>query len=266
MPSYYDQLGNLIILNHPRRIISLVPSQTELLHYLGLEEEVAGITKFCIHPDLWFREKFKIGGTKNINIERVHQVKPDLVIANKEENDRSQIEELQNYYPVWISDINNLSDAYAMIGSMGSICLKTERAELLIREINLLFADLEKEVLKDIARPATAYLIWRNPYMAAGGNTFIDAMLDSCGLTNIFKSASRYPVISIEELKQKHCELLILSSEPYPFQQKHAEELKRYLPDTKIILADGEMFSWYGNRLLYAPGYFSDLRKRITEN
>src|SRR5579872_378234 len=112
MASFTDQLGRTITLDQPPvRIISLVPSQTELLY--DLDADVVGITKFCVHPSAWFREKPRIGGTKNIHPDRIAALRPDLIIANKEENDRGQIEALAAQYPVWVSDIHNLTDALA---------------------------------------------------------------------------------------------------------------------------------------------------------
>src|SRR5689334_18071707 len=128
MPSFTDQIGRTISLNKtPRRIISLVPSQTELLYDLGLSDEVVGITKFCVHPEEWFRNKPRVGGTKQLNMDIIHHLQPDLVIANKEENVREQVEELASHYPVWVSDINNPDDAYWMMKELGSITGKINR-------------------------------------------------------------------------------------------------------------------------------------------
>lgn len=122
MAVYTDQLGRKIELNYiPKRIISVVPSQTELLHSLGMEEEVIGITKFCVHPQQWFRIKIRIGGTKQLDIGKIKNLQPDLIIANKEENTRDQIEKLAIHFPVWISDVNTLEDALSMIYSIGNM-------------------------------------------------------------------------------------------------------------------------------------------------
>ena len=109
----------------------------------------------------------------------------------------------------------------------------------------------------------TCYLIWRNPWMTIGGDTFIHDMLSRCGFQNIFGDHNRYPEVTIDTLRNKNCQLLLLSSEPYPFKENHIAELQQELPDTKIMLVDGEMFSWYGSRLLKAPDYFSGLLKQL---
>jgi ABC-type Fe3+-hydroxamate transport system substrate-binding protein len=264
---FTDQTGRKISLPEtPMRIISLVPSQTELLYDLGLEDRVIGITKFCVHPPVWFKSKTKVGGTKQVNIDTVHQLQPDLIIANKEENVKEQIEELEKYYPVWVSDINNLADAYSMIRQIGEITGTQTLSEKIITDIKNAFSglsDLEQKISANTLKPSAAYLIWRNPYMTSGGDTFINAMMEAAGLNNIFKNKNRYPETTVEELKKLNLQLLLLSSEPYPFKQKHIDELRNELPGTKILLADGEMFSWYGSRLQYAPGYFAELLKEI---
>ncbi|HEY4876975.1 MAG TPA: helical backbone metal receptor [Puia sp.] len=256
MPFLTDQSGRTISLqNYPKRIISIVPSQTELLYDLGLDEEIIGITKFCVHPEKWFHSKTKVGGTKQLNLKIIHELKPDLIIANKEENTKEQIDELEKYFPVWISDIKTLNDALSMISSVGEITRMQTAAQKIISLINKNFAELKPKTNKI----KTAYFIWRNPYMVAGGDTFINDIMNYCGFDNIFANIERYPQSNVEELLIKNCKLLLLSSEPFPFKQKHIEELQSQLSGVKIILVDGEMFSWYGSRLIHAPLYFSRL-------
>jgi ABC-type Fe3+-hydroxamate transport system substrate-binding protein len=257
---FQDQLNREIELtDFPKRIISLVPSQTELLFDLGLEEEVIGITKFCIHPTEWFKLKKRIGGTKNIDIELVKKLKPNLIIANKEENTKEQIEQLFATAPVWISDVNCLSGAYNMIENIGAITNKVEAAKKINQEIQQSFQQLSK-----LQKPKNVcYLIWQNPYMTIGGDTFINDLLQTCGLKNVFSNCNRYPIISIEAIQASNPELILLSSEPYPFKTKHIETLQVQIPNTKIYLVDGEMFSWYGSRLLKSANYFNTLLKEI---
>ncbi len=238
------------------RIISVVPSQTELLFHLGLEEEVIGITKFCIHPNEWFRNKQRVGGTKNLDIQAIRKLKPDLVIANREENTREQIEEIAREFDVWVSEINNLEQSLDMIGVVGKLTGREKKSQKLIHEIKANFPEKDNLSLNPLK---AAYLIWKNPYMTVGGDTFISDMMEKCGLNNIFKNSVRYPETGISELKEKGCELILLSSEPFPFNTKHVEKLKNELPEMMVILVDGEMFSWYGSRLLKAPAYFKQL-------
>lgn len=260
MPLYTDQLGNTVdIPSFPQRIISLVPSQTELLFHLGLGDRVSAITKFCVHPDEWFRTKTRIGGTKTVKTDIIDRLQPDLILANKEENDKDQVQELAKRYPVWISHVNNLSSALHMINDVGIITGTEEEAGTITSSISANFSQLKTQNSK----LKTCYLIWRNPYMTIGGDTFIHDMLDRCGLQNIFGDITRYPELTIDMLRNKNCQLLLLPSEPYPFKEMHVEELRQQLPGTTILLCDGEMFSWYGSRLLEAPAYFNSLLKQI---
>ncbi len=265
MPAFIDQLNRKIELTSaPKRIISLVPSQTELLYDLGLRDEVVGITKFCIHPDEWFRSKVRIGGTKKIDFEKIKELQPDLIIGNKEENEQSQIEELMKHYPVWMSDIYTLKDAYDMITRVGTLVGKQQEATFLKLQIESQFNQFIQSNVPSNKR--TAYFIWNDPYMVAGSNTFINEVMKCCGLENIFtEKGSRYLEVSAEELNNLQPELILLSSEPYPFKQKHIDELQLICPSAKILLVDGELFSWYGTRLLKTPDYLKDLNKLIGE-
>ncbi len=266
MPQYTDQCGRSVsISNSPQRIISLVPSQTELLYDLGLGDRVEGITKFCIHPNEWFRTKTRIGGTKTIKMDIIHHLQPDLIIANKEENVKEQVEELAIQYPVWVSDVNNLEDALEMIEAVGTITSTYYKAKEIAGTIRSKFETLTPNY--QLQTPdSTCYLIWKDPFITVGGDTFINNMLQYAGLTNIFGYLNRYPEITISQLQTTSPRLILLSSEPYPFQQKHVDELQRQLPDAKILLVDGELFSWYGSRLLKAPKYFKELRLQLIDS
>lgn len=261
MPVYKDQLNREIRLPRiPKRIISLVPSQTELLFDLGLDEEVIGITKFCVHPEHWFRNKTRIGGTKTVKTDLVASLQPDLVIANKEENIQEQVEALEKIAPVWISDISNIEEAYGMMQSIGEITGTSLRADALIAQIKKGFDPLPSTITK---KYRTAYLIWKDPYMSVGGDTFISDMLRVSSFENVLSDQTRYPEVTTAELQSKNTEIVFLSSEPYPFKQKHIDELQAELPGVKIFLVDGEIFSWYGSRMKYAADYMLDLFQHI---
>ncbi len=252
-----DQMQRSVqVPEHPQRIISLVPSQTELLHDLGLGEHVVGITKFCVHPEAWFRSKPRVGGTKKVDFEKVRSLKPDLIIGNKEENERKDIQALEKEFPVWMSDVRDLDGALDMILRVGDITGSRARAEVLELGIDRAFAEL---IPVEPTR-TVAYFIWREPFMVAGHGTFVNDMLKRCGLINVFDDGdARYPVITSQELAESDPELILLSSEPYPFKQEHIAELNMICPGTPVKFVDGELFSWYGSRLLLAPAYFSGL-------
>ena len=241
------------------RIISLVPSQTELLYELGLDKEVIGITKFCVHPVTWFRTKTRVGGTKQLHLEQIRGMRPNLIIANKEENEREQVEALAEEFPVWISDIHNFTEAYAMIRDIGAITGRSNEARELIEAIKAGFQNMEK-----LSRPlSVAYFIWRNPWMVAGNDTFIHQVLTGAGFENAFNLSGRYPEVTAQQLQEIQPDLVFLSSEPYPFREKHIAEIQLILPGSKILLVDGEMFSWYGSRLKEVPGYLGGLINKI---
>ncbi|WP_336514614.1 helical backbone metal receptor [Pollutibacter soli] len=251
-----DQISEKIQLqNFPERIVSLVPSQTELLYDFGLNEQVKGITKFCTMPASWFHQKIKIGGTKNLNIKKIRDLGPDLIFANKEENEKDQVELLREIAPVWTSDVSDLVSALRMITSIGELTGRKNKSDQIVKVISENFSNLKQAQYK----PSVAYLIWYDPIMVAGGDCFINDMISKAGFRNCFSDQSRYPKIDIEEIRQFSPELIFLSSEPFPFSEKHKREFELLFPASAIVLVAGEMFSWYGSRLLYAPAYFRTL-------
>lgn len=248
-----------------QRIISLVPSQTELLYDLGLEDEVVGITKFCIHPEHWFRNKSRIGGTKDVKFDRVEVLSPTLIIANKEENVKEQVEALASIAAIYTTDISTLEDAYHMMQEIGKLTNTSKKAEEIIRNIKEGFKMLSEQLHQQTSKTCL-YLIWKEPYMSVGGDTFIHHMMLHCKLKNVIAHETRYPSITIEQIKSLAPEIILLSSEPYPFKEKHIAELQTYLPNTTILLVDGEMFSWYGSRLQHSPAYFCGLWNTINSS
>jgi ABC-type Fe3+-hydroxamate transport system substrate-binding protein len=255
---YLDQLSRSISLQQaPLRIVSLVPSQTELLFDLGLENEVVGITKFCIHPKQWFDAKTRVGGTKDVDVERIRLLRPDLIIANKEENTKGQIDVLAAEFPVWVSDVHNLSSALEMTQALADITETHQKGMQLCQTIAQGF-----EALLPIAQKTVVYLIWHGPYMAAGSDTFINDMLSRCGLVNCI-AERRYPTLTEDALAHLAPEVILLSSEPFPFSEKHVAALQVRHPTSKIMLVDGELFSWYGSRLLAAPSYFKQIQQQL---
>ncbi len=252
----------------PQRIISVVPSQTELLHDLGLETEVIGITKFCVHPAHWFTTKTRVGGTKQLKIDLIKSLQPTIILANKEENVKEQIEAIEQFCPVYCSDISTLEDALHMIEEVARLTDTHAKGNQLIKKIQKEFASLTPGSVVYKA----AYLIWKSPYMAAGGDTFIDDMLQYAGFSNVFQERKRYPTVTVQDLIETNVEVILLSSEPFPFKEKQINDLKAEwmqhtsapFPTCKIV--DGEMFSWYGSRLIHSPKYFRKLRESLFLN
>ena len=248
-----DQLGREFFLKDtPKRIVSLVPSQTELLVDLGLEDFIVGITHFCVHPTYLKQIKKRVGGTKKVNFRKVRELKPDIILCNKEENTREMVKELQEIAPVHISDVSDLNDACKLINQYGEIFNCKALAGTMANSI-LKKSETLKELASQSPRKKVAYFIWKDPLMVAGRETFIDSMLKLNNFENVFRE-SRYPVTNIREIEKLDIDICMLSSEPFPFEDKHKEAFAPYANQVKIV--DGELFSWYGSRLLKAMDYF----------
>ncbi|MDO4728229.1 MAG: helical backbone metal receptor [Bacteroidota bacterium] len=262
--TFTDQIGNILTFDTtPTTIVSLVPSQTELLCSLDFEDKIVGITKFCIHPSYLKKQKTIIGGTKNVHFDKIKKLNPDIIIANKEENTKEIVTELQKIAPVWVSDISTIEDNLNMIDQLGRIFDIEEKTTQLIQKIQIAYQDFTKYI-DNYPNINVAYLIWKNPYMAVGNNNFIHNLLNINKFNNVFSHKTRYPECNIEELMLKvKPEVILLSSEPYPFKEKDILELKSLNPNISILLVDGEMFSWYGSRLIEAFAYFKQLRTKL---
>ena len=246
-----------------KRIVSLVPSTTELLVDLGLEEHIVGVTKFCVHPKHLRKNTTIIGGTKNLRLEVIRQLEPDLILANKEENVREQVEALAAEFKVYTSDISNFDEALSMIKTVGELTDRLPEAEALITQINQAKSRFEAVKPNNSKHYRTLYLIWQKPWMSVGGDTYISNMMQIAGFENVCRDRQRYPELSDAVIQSLAPEVILLSSEPFPFTEKHISGLQKLLPEAAILLADGEMFSWYGSRLLQAFDYFTSLRLRI---
>jgi ABC-type Fe3+-hydroxamate transport system substrate-binding protein len=245
----------------------VVPSQTELLYDLGLKNQIVGLTKFCVEPQeletetqKWFELKNKIGGTKNIDIEKVKSLSPHIIIANKEENDKDQIESLRKDFIVYTSDVYDLKSSLEMIAHVGQLTKTEFEAQSIISKISLNFKEIQFPAIKKTA----IYFIWKNPYMTVGGDTFIHQMIEAAGFMNVTSNKNRYPIIDIDEIKELNPEVILLSSEPFPFKEKHIAEFQEMLPKALIYIVDGQKFSWYGSHLIQSPLYFNDLHKTMA--
>lgn len=240
------------------KVISLVPSITEALFDLGLtEDEIIGRTKFCIHPYEKIKNVEIIGGTKNINIEKIKSLQPDLIIANKEENVKDQVEALMEDFKVMVTHVETVEDNYYLVKNLGNIFHQEEKA----KAYNLKIYEVLNQT-KINSPIKAAYLIWKNPYMTIGSDTFIHHILTETGFENSFKDKTRYPEITVEDLAET--DIIMLSSEPFPFKEKHIDELKAFYPEKKIMIVDGEAFSWYGTHIAKCGEYFKELISEIN--
>lgn len=255
MKTVKDELGREVTYPYPpKRIISLVPGITETLFSLNLADEVIGRTRYCIYPKDVVDKAMIVGGTKEIKLDVIQQLKPDLIIAEKEENTKEIVEMLEKDYPVYVAEVQSFEDALFMIEKMGSITNREEEAHQLTQKINENYEDFQKLPPKRVA-----YVIWKKPYMVVGKNTYINSMLEKLGFVNPFVNfKGRYPSVTKEDLQHAHLDYLFLATEPYPFKEKHFAEFREFLPDVKLKILDGEMF-WYGAKMVEASRYFRDL-------
>jgi ABC-type Fe3+-hydroxamate transport system substrate-binding protein len=261
MPTVTDARGHDVSLGAPpRRIVSLVPSQTELLAHLGLDDAVVGITRFCERPEHWRSEKTIVGGTKEVDVDTVRGLDPDLILANHEENTEADVAAIDDVAPVFVTEVKTVGEALQMIRTVGTLTDTTDQTSTLAGKIISRF-----ESLPDFAPLRAAYLIWREPYMTVGGDTFIHAVMGWGGLDNVYGDQTRYPEVSLDALAEKDPDVVLCSSEPFPFHQKDTftADLEAALPDTPIEVVDGQPFSWYGPRLLDTPSYLRKLRERL---
>lgn len=256
-----DQSGREVsVPRDPRRIVSLVPSQTELLCDLGVGGRVVAITRFCVHPARQLQNTPSVGGPRDPSLERIALQTPDLIIGSKEENDRSSVECLSERYPVWLSNVRDLLGALAMIRAIGSLVAREAGAESLAEKIAERFEHLPRR--RRALR--TAYAVWWQPLIVAGADTLIDDLLSRLGLRNVFGASSqRYPRVSLAELAEARPELVLLPSEPYSFSATQLPTLRRACVGARLMFVDGEMFSWYGSRLLLAGEYLRGFAKQL---
>lgn len=244
---------------NPQHIISLVPSLTELIADLGLEDLLVGRTRFCVHPDRIIDRVPIIGGTKNPRIDKINQIRPDLIIANREENRKEDIKELEKDFNVLLTDISTIEDALLTLHQIGEICHAGDRVSELIASIQR-----ELEYVPKEPRVRVAYFIWRDPWMSIGNDTYIHSVLNHWNLENIFNDQTRYPKTTLEEVSQRNPNIILLSSEPFPFKEKHKQEVYDACPDSRVLLVNGEWFSWYGSRMLPSFKKLNTFRKAIS--
>lgn len=246
----------------PNKIISTVPSQTELLQFLCGTKRIVGRTKFCIHPKKEVAKIEKIGGTKNLKIKKILSLTPDLIVANKEENTREQIEALAELIPTWVSKVPSVEEAIILIRDLGAITSTIPRAELLVNEISQMVTIVSKSAKM---KWRVLYLIWKDPFMSVGSDTFISDMLAMGGFQNVCYHCKRYPKLNIAEIKSLSPDIIFLSSEPYPFVEEHKREIQIQFKESRVFCVDGELLSWYGPRMLHGIPYLSKLQDLVSQ-
>ncbi len=242
------------------RIVSLVPSLTELIIDFGLEEQLVGRTRFCVHPEDIIESIPIIGGTKNPRNDKIMELNPDIIIANNEENKKEHIEEFKekSQAQIEVTDIATIEDALLAIHELGTLLGVKQSADEMAREISSKLSERPDE-----PPLRTAYFIWKDPWMTVGGDTYIHDVLRNWRLQNVFGHRKRYPKIDLQQLAERNPELVLLSSEPYPFKEKHLAVVEEACPNARVLLVEGEWFSWYGSRMRHAFDRLNIWRKAI---
>ena len=251
-----DASGVLVALPaRPSRIVSLIPSVTELLFALGLEERIAGVTIFCSEPRDRVSKKAKVGREKDPDPARIQALAPDLVIANIEENRRDVVDALRAAgVPVWVTFPRTVAQGIALVRELGDLTDTAPVARALAESLEAAHARVTARI-GGRARARVFCPIWRGPYMTINGDTYVNDVLWTCGGENVFaRSADRYPTITLEDVRAAGPDVILLPDEPYRFRAAH---LADFTPLTdvpavrtgRIHLVDGKLLSWYGPRI-----------------
>lgn len=262
MTNLVDDIGtahvSIAALPGEPRIVSLVPSLTELLCDLGLTKYLVGRTGFCIHPSASVQHIPKVGGTKDVNIEKIRSLAPTHLLVNIDENEKPTVDTLTEFIPhVIVTHPLTPRDNLALYSLLGGIFQAQARAEQLCSEFEQAYAQL---ICPDVGK-TMLYCIWQDPWMSVSANTYIANMLALIGWQSWQSSSSdaRYPVFQWSESILQEIDGVLLSSEPYRFTQQHVDALEKQL-GKPVQLVDGEMLSWYGSRAIAGLHYLKNLK------
>ena len=246
------------------RVVSLVPSWTEFLH--DVEVIVVGQTKFCVRPPEAYRTVARVGGTKTVDLQRVMDLEPDVVVANREENDRDQVTALATALPdasVLLTDVRTVEDAWTEMRRLGRALNRPSKVNDLVDRIQTRWGAARPEAGK------AGYAVWAKPWMAAGQDTFIHSVMAHWGIGNAIgahASSDRYPTLG-EDFTEgaRGADVWLLPSEPFPFKDKHLSPILAHHPETKCMLVDGEAFSWYGSRMAHVADHLRDVAHWVAK-
>lgn len=249
-----DHVGRTIeIAISPKRIISLCPAITTTLFSIGLDKEIIGRTRYCLFPENKVEQLEVVGGTKDINLEKIRTLNPDLIIAEKEENTEEIVLQLEKEFPVYVFEVQSIEDNDRMIQDLGQLTNKETASARLREQILQALGSLPNLQGKKVA-----YMIWQNPFMVVGDDTYINALLGAMNLVNPFTAVEgRYPVVTLEDLQQMDLDYLLLATEPFRFKERHVEKMASLLTTVQVSLIDGEMF-WYGVNMIDGANYLKN--------
>ena len=251
-----DQLKRKITIRYPiNKIVSLVPSITQTLYDFGLESKVIGITKFCPQGDEEKYKKICIGGTKNINIDKITQIDPDIILSDQEETPERIVKKISLHMPIWLSRVTNMEYNIEFMYNLNEILPCTNKIYKHLMSIE----DKIKSIKQIGKNSSFLCLIWKDPYMAAASSTYISSFISNFGFNNSISHLKRYPKISLEEIKTMAPEWIFLPDEPYAFNEENKKTLQKILPKSKVITLIGKHLSWYGSLSYTAIDYFTSL-------
>lgn len=249
----------------PFRIASLVPSLTELLFALDLGDSLVARTGFCIHPRDQVRRVPKVGGTKDVDVDALLATRPTHIVVNIDENRKDAIDGLRARIPtIVVTHPLVPDDNVALYQEFGRLFDREREAALLVADYASARGELAGAV-RDAGLRSVLYLVWKNPWMTVSRSTYISSLLATANLATLpANSTSRYPALAADDTVWHEADVILLSSEPYTFRQKHADDLSRRLPASRpVLLVDGEMLSWYGNRAIAGLRYLKQLRANV---
>ena len=251
-----DAWGRLLtVRQRPERIVSLVPSLTEALFAFGLEQEVVGVTRFCVEPRRGVVGKTKVGGTKVLDVAKIRALKPDLVVASAEENSPGDVAQLIDYgCPVFVTLVTSVESAIELLRQLAAITGTTAAARPIIQGVKETLAFVEGAGAG--REPVRVFCpIWRNPYMTCGRGTYMHDVITVCGGRNVFgERLESYPRLELAEMAALDPQVILLPNEPYRFTKRHKADFKAFAEVTAvknghIFLIDGKVITWYGPRI-----------------
>jgi ABC-type Fe3+-hydroxamate transport system substrate-binding protein len=246
------------------RIVCLVPSITELLCDLGLSDQIVGRTGFCIHPWETVKTIPKVGGTKDVLIDRVRELEPTHVVVNVDENLKEDAETLATFVPsVVVTHPQGPRDNLSLYRQMGATFGREAEAERMCERFEEAYGRATANVGRE---QSVLYLIWRDPWMTIAPDTYIAQTLALFGWTQPVNLGSpegdqslqvRYPEVRLSDFAGK-VDRVLLSSEPFHFKPEHIPQVEELVPGAEVSLIDGEMTSWYGSRAIAGLDYLAE--------
>jgi ABC-type Fe3+-hydroxamate transport system substrate-binding protein len=258
--AYTDALGTVHAADPQARIVTLVPSITELLCELGLAAQIVGRTGFCIHPAEVVQAIPKVGGTKDVNIEKIRKLAPTHLVVNIDENEKPTVDLLAEFIPhIVVTHPVRPRDNLALARLMGGVFCREPQAEAWCAAFEAEYALLRAAPK---GPPQTMlYCIWQDPWMTISRDTYIARMLEEIGWSVPTLGEVRYPRFEWSFGLIAGVDGVLLSSEPYRFTEAHADALEKQI-GKPVLLVDGEMMSWYGSRSLQGLRYLRELARR----